>query len=80
MDHISEWTISRDDLMDFGKEGKLMLRRRFVVETVFDKLKSEIGLVHTRHRSATNAFVHIMSCIAAYQGTSEQHCFVGLLF
>lgn len=46
---------------------KLILRRRFVVETVFDTLKSQLGLVHTRHRSPTNAMVHILSCIAAYQ-------------
>ena len=46
---------------------KLMLRRRFIVETVFDALKSQLGLVHTRHRSTKNAMVHILSCIAAYQ-------------
>ena len=46
---------------------KLMLRRRFIVETVFDALKSQFGLVHTRHRSPNNAMVHILSCIAAYQ-------------
>ena len=46
---------------------KLLLRRRFIVETVFDALKSQFGLVHTRHRSPTNAMVHIMSCVAAYQ-------------
>lgn len=46
---------------------KLLLRRRFIVETVFDALKSQFGLVHTRHRSQTNAMVHLLSCIAAYQ-------------
>lgn len=46
---------------------KLMLKRRYVVETVFDCLKSQMGLVHTRHRSPTNAMIHILSCIAAYQ-------------
>jgi len=46
---------------------KLMLRKRFIVETVFDMLKSHMGLVHTRHRSPTNAMVHILSCLAAYQ-------------
>ena len=46
---------------------KLLLRRRFIVETVFDALKSQFALVHTRHRSPTNAMVHIMSCVAAYQ-------------
>jgi IS5 family transposase len=51
---------------------KLLLQRRFVVETVFDALKSKFGLGHTRHRSPTNAMVHIMSCIAAYQLTPNK--------
>ncbi len=46
---------------------KLLLRKRFIVETVFDTLKSSMGLEHTRHRSPINAFVHILSCLAAYQ-------------
>ncbi len=45
---------------------KLLLRKRFIIETLFDKLKSQMGLEHTRHRSPTNAFVHILSCLAAY--------------
>ena len=45
---------------------KLLLRKRCIVETLFDKLKSEMGLEHTRHRSPTNAFVHILSCRVAY--------------
>lgn len=45
---------------------KILLRKRFIIETLFDKLKSEMGLEHTRHRSPTNAFVHILSCLVAY--------------
>ncbi len=45
---------------------KPLLRSRFIVETLFGKLKSEMGLEHTRHRSPTNAFVHILSCLVAY--------------
>ena len=45
---------------------KLMLRQRFVIETVLDTLKSEMGLEHSRHRSPVNAMVHILSCLAAY--------------
>ncbi len=51
---------------------KLLLGRRFIVETVFDALKSQFGLVHTRHRLKTNAMVHILSCIAAYQLTTNK--------
>ncbi len=45
----------------------LMLQKWFIVETVFDILKSQKGLVHTRQQSEANAMDHIMSCIAAYQ-------------
>ena len=37
---------------------KLLLRRRFLIETVFGKLKTDMGLEHSRHRSPMNAMVH----------------------
>ena len=45
---------------------KMLLRKRFVVKTLFGKLKSKMGLEHSQHRSPTNAFLHILSCLAAY--------------
>ena len=45
---------------------KLLLRKRFIIEALFNKLKSGMGLQHTRHRSPINALVHIVSCLAAY--------------
>jgi hypothetical protein len=45
---------------------KLMLRKRFLIETVLDILKSQMGLEHSRHRSVINAMVHIRSCLVAY--------------
>ncbi len=44
---------------------KLLLRKRFIVDTLFEKLTSEMGLEHTRHRSPTKAFVRILSCLVA---------------
>lgn len=46
---------------------KLMLRKRFLIETIFDVLKVHMNLSHTRHRSPTNACVNILSCLTAYQ-------------
>jgi Transposase DDE domain len=54
----------RNHLMLLG--DKILLRKRFVIETVFDILKSEMGLEHSRHRSPVNAMVHVLSCLAAY--------------
>ena len=45
---------------------KIMLRKRFVIETVLDTLKSEMGLEYSRHRSPVNAMVHVLSCLVAY--------------
>ena len=44
---------------------KIMLRKRFVIETVLDTLKTEMGLEHSRHRSPANAMVHVLSCLIA---------------
>jgi len=46
--------------------NKILLRKRFIIETIFDMLKSQMGLEHTRHRSPVNAFVHAMSCLDVY--------------
>jgi Transposase DDE domain len=54
----------RNHLMLLG--DKILLRKRFVIETVLDILKVEMGLEHTRHRSVTNAMVHVLSCLVAY--------------
>lgn len=54
----------RNHLMPLA--DKLMLRARFILETVLDVLKQAHGLEHSRHRSPANAFVHILSCIVAY--------------
>ncbi|HEY0424009.1 MAG TPA: transposase, partial [Rhodopila sp.] len=45
---------------------KILLRKRFVIETVLGILKSEMGLEHSRHRSPVNAMVHVLSCLVAY--------------
>ncbi|WP_410520737.1 transposase [Candidatus Tisiphia endosymbiont of Dioctria rufipes] len=51
-------------LMDLKE--KIMLRKRNLIETVFDYLKNKMNLEHTRHRSPINAFVHILSTLVAY--------------
>jgi Transposase DDE domain len=54
----------RNHLMPLA--DKLMLRKRFVIETVIDILKCGMGLEHSRHRSVINAMVHVLSCLVAY--------------
>ncbi len=46
--------------------GKLLPRKRSSIATLFAKLKSGMGLEHSRHRSPRHALVHLPSCLAAY--------------
>lgn len=43
-----------------------MLRKRFIIETIFGVLKTEMNLEHSGHRAPTNAFVSIMAALIAY--------------
>ena len=45
---------------------KVLLRSHFIIDILFEKMKSEMGLEHMRHCSQTNAVVHILSCLVAY--------------
>ena len=45
---------------------KLLLRKRSLIETIFDYLNNKMNIEHTRHRSYVNAFVHILSTLVAY--------------
>ena len=45
---------------------KIMLRKRAVIEAVFDQLKNISQIEHTRHRSARNFFVNLLAGLIAY--------------
>ena len=45
---------------------RVLLRKRSLVETVFDELKNLCQIEHTRHRSLSNFAVNLMAGIAAY--------------
>lgn len=51
---------------------KILLRKRFIIETIFDQLKSSMNLEHTRHRSQTNFFINIFACLVAYSLKSSK--------
>lgn len=46
---------------------KIMLLKRTLVETVIGRIKLLDKLEHSRHRSPTNAFSHMVSCLINYQ-------------
>jgi len=45
---------------------KILLRKRFIIETIFGILKTDFNLEHSRHRSPVNAFVNILAALVAY--------------
>lgn len=45
---------------------KVILRRRALIETVFDQLKHLLHIEHTRHRSSTNFAVNLVAGLVAY--------------
>ena len=45
---------------------KILLRKRAIIETVFDQLKNISQIEHTRHRSLWNFLVNVVSGLIAY--------------
>ena len=45
---------------------KVLLRRRAVMEAIFDQLKHLMQIEHTRHRSAHNFAVNLVAGLVAY--------------
>ena len=46
--------------------GKIMLRKRSIIETINDMLKSVAQIVHIRHRNLSNFIVNLLAGMAAY--------------
>ncbi len=46
--------------------GKILLRKRSVIETVNDGLKNICQVEHSRHRSFINFVVNLLAGLAAY--------------
>jgi len=55
----------KNKLMELS--DKVMLRKRSLIETVFDYLKNKFNLTHTRHRSPINFMIHLCATLVAYQ-------------
>lgn len=47
-------------------EAKKMSKKRPIIETVIGIQKGVLDLEHTRHRSALNAFTHLLAAMCAY--------------
>ena len=54
----------KNKLMPFY--DKMMLRKRYIIETINDMLKNTAQIVHSRHRSVGNFIMNIISALGAY--------------
>jgi len=52
--------------MPYSAFDKVLLRKRSLIETVFDELKHLCQIEHTRHRSPANFLVNLMGGLIAY--------------
>ena len=66
--HLRLFTGIRKDMKNYllELEDKVNLRRRSLIESVFNVLKNSMNLEHTRHRSPVNFLVHILACVTGY--------------
>lgn len=54
----------KNHLLEF--DDKIYLRKRTLIESVFNVLKNRMNLEHTRHRSPLNFLVHLLACLVCY--------------
>jgi hypothetical protein len=64
-------------LMDL--DDKMLLLKRSLIETVIGKIKFLGKFEHSRHRSVSNAFVHMMASLTNYQVLEHKPSIVSLL-
>lgn len=57
-------TNMRNQLLEFS--DRLLLRKRALIETIFDQLKNICQIEHSRHRSPINFCVHLLAGLIAY--------------
>jgi len=50
----------------FETQDKVNLRKRSLIESVFNVFKSNMKFEHTRHRSPINFLLHVLACVNAY--------------
>ena len=58
----------KNKLMPFY--DRMMLRKRYIIETINDMLKNTAQIVHSRHRSVNNFVMNLISALGTY-------CFFG---
>ncbi|AFC71914.1 transposase [Rickettsia rhipicephali str. 3-7-female6-CWPP] len=58
---------------------KILLLKRSLIESVFSKIKLLSKFEHSKHRSVTNAFVHMVAALINYQMSDNKPSITSLL-
>ena len=58
---------------------KVLLLKRVLIESFFSKIKLLGKFEHSRHRSVTNAFVHMVAALISYQLSDNKPSIISLL-
>lgn len=51
---------------------RILLRKRFIIETINDQLKNISQIEHSRHRSPVNFLVNLVAALTAYQAQKKK--------
>jgi Transposase DDE domain len=51
---------------------KLLLRKRYIIETINDQLKNQSQIEHSRHRSPVNFVINVLAGLIAYMWQSKK--------
>ncbi|MEM6643351.1 MAG: transposase, partial [Bacteroidota bacterium] len=51
---------------NLSQADKILLRKRAIIESVYDELKNICKIQHTRHRCLNNFLINLMAGLAAY--------------
>ena len=62
------FTTIRKDMKNhlLSLSDKILLKKRVLIESVFNVLKNSMHLEHSRHRNPINFLVHILSCVNGF--------------
>ena len=52
--------------VNLSQSDKILLRKRAIIESVYDELKNICKIQHTRYRSLGNFLINIMAALTAY--------------
>jgi hypothetical protein len=63
MDDFSEKNMKQGVRSAFDR---LLLRKRFLIETIHDQLTNQSQIEHARHRSLTHYVAHVIAGLIAY--------------